>query len=292
MRRRCTISAFAALFVLCLCGIGSAEVKLTIEKTLKPEGRILDVAISASGKRIYVLSDQMAVHVYDGEGKLLGVVSVDKATERIQMGPQEDVLILTSQGGGFIQIATVDLIQDINVTGSPLKGPAEASVVMAVFSDFQCPYCSRVAPLLGQVLEKYPNDVKLVFKHFPLRSHRFALKAALAAVAAHRQGRFWDFHDRLFQNYNRLNEEKIQEISTELSLDQERFQNDMRDPQIKAIVQKDLEDGTRAGVGGTPTVFLNGKRLRSLNPQEIQKAVGKLLGKTRKGSEAAGIRQN
>lgn len=118
-----------------------------------------------------------------------------------------------------------------------------------------------------------------MFKNFPLRNHRFAYKAALAALAAHRQGRFWDFHDRLFQNYNRLNDQKIEEISTQLGLDRETFQNDVRDPQLMAMVQGDMADGAKAGVTGTPTIFLNGRRLRTLDFQGIQEAVEAALKK-------------
>ena len=85
-------------------------------------------------------------------------------------------------------------------------------------------------PLLEQVLEKYPNEVKMVYKNFPLRNHRFARPAAIAALAAERQGKFWEFHDLLFENYNRLSAEKIQEIARELNLDMDKFEQDQKDP--------------------------------------------------------------
>lgn len=119
--------------------------------------------------------------------------------------------------------------------------------------------------------------MKLVFKNFPLRNHRFAYKAAVAALAAHRQGRFWEFHDLLFQNYNRLNDQKIQEISRYLGLDQETFQKDIKDPKIRAMVQRDMADGAKAGVGGTPTVFVNGKLIRSMDFKKIEQAVDAAL---------------
>lgn len=116
-----------------------------------------------------------------------------------------------------------------------------------------------------------------MFKNFPLRNHRFAHKAALAALAAHRQGRFWEFHDLLFQNYNRLNDQKIQEISLQLGLDQVAFQKNIKDPQIRAMVQRDMADGAKAGLKGTPTVFLNGKLIRSMDFKRIQQAVDAAL---------------
>lgn len=136
------------------------------------------------------------------------------------------------------------------------------------------------------MLEKYPGDVKVVFKNFPLRRHKFAYKAALASLAAHRQGRFWDFHDHLFKNYNRLNDQKIQEISVQLGLDQEKFQEDMDDPRIRAMVQQDMAEGARAGVRGTPTVFLNGRPFKNLNFQTIQAAVERALEKIERAAKA------
>lgn len=117
--------------------MGRAEVELTIQQTLKPEGEVSDVAISTNGKWIYILTDQGTIHVYGADGKLHGTVQVDESTDRMQIGPREDTLILTNRDGGFVQVVTVDFIQDINVVGSPFKGPAAAPVVFAVFSDFQ-----------------------------------------------------------------------------------------------------------------------------------------------------------
>jgi len=124
-------------------------------------------------------------------------------------------------------------------------------------------------PLLEQVLERYPNDVKLVFKNFPLRSHKYARPAAIAALAAEKQGKFWEFHDLLFKNYNRLNAQKVREIAEQLNLDMERFDKDQKDPRIMAIINRDLSEGNRLGVRGTPTVFINGKVLKSRSLQGI-----------------------
>lgn len=137
MKRKCTFYVFAAVFALCSWGMSSAEVELTIQQTLKPEGEVSDVAISANGKWIYILTNRGAIHVYGADGKLHGTVRVDESTSRMQIGPKDDMLILTNRSGGFVQVATVDFIQDIKVVGSPFKGPADAPVVIAVFSDFQ-----------------------------------------------------------------------------------------------------------------------------------------------------------
>jgi len=110
-------------------------------------------------------------------------------------------------------------------------------------------------PVLEQVLEKNPNQVKLVFKNFPLRNHKFAMEAAIAALAAEKQGKFWEFHDLLFKDYNRLNEQKVKEIAQQLKLDMEKFEMDRKDPQIRAMINRDLAEGNRAGVGGSTAGF-------------------------------------
>ena len=133
--------------------------------------------------------------------------------------------------------------------------------------------------MLEQVLEKYPKDVKLVFKNFPLRNHKFAEPAAIAAHAAGKQGKFWEFHDLLFKNYNRLNVQKVQEIAREVNLDLVQFEEDQKDPQIRALIRRDLSDGARAGVNSTPTVFINGRRLRNRNLAGIQSMIEKELKK-------------
>ncbi len=132
-------------------------------------------------------------------------------------------------------------------------------------------------PVLEQVLEKYPHDVKIVFKNYPLRNHKFAMKAAMAALAAESQGKFWEFHDELFKNYNKLNDQKIREIALGLGFDRAEFEKKMKDPKITAMIRQDLRDGAQAGVRGTPTIFLNGRRLKDRSLQGFQAAIDKEL---------------
>jgi predicted DsbA family dithiol-disulfide isomerase len=112
------------------------------------------------------------------------------------------------------------------------------------------------------VLDRYPREVKLVFKNFPLASHRFARKAAGAALAAHAQGKFWEFHNKLFESYRVINDAKIQDIARELGLDMERFTKDMMSPAIQDLIARDVNNGRKIGVRGIPKVFINGKILK------------------------------
>jgi protein-disulfide isomerase len=134
-------------------------------------------------------------------------------------------------------------------------------------------------PVLEQVLEKNPDKVKLVFKNFPLRNHKFAMQAATAALAAEKQGKFWEFHDLLFKDYNRLNEQKVKEIAQKLKLDMQQFEKDRKDPGIRALINRDVSEGSRAGVRGTPTIFVNGRLLRNRSMAGFQELIEKALKK-------------
>ena len=132
-------------------------------------------------------------------------------------------------------------------------------------------------PVLEQVLEKNPDDVKIVFKNYPLRNHKFAMKAAVAALAAGSLGKFWEFHDELYKNYNKLSDQKIREIALGLGFDQAEFEKRMSDPKIAAMIRQDLRDGVQAGVRGTPTIFINGRRLKNRSLPGFQAAIDKEL---------------
>lgn len=124
------------------------------------------------------------------------------------------------------------------------------------------------------MLEKHPKSLKLVFKHYPLSGiHKFAVNAAIAAMAAGKQGKFWEFHDALFTNHSRLNEEKVQEIATQLGLDPTRFETDRGDSEVADLVNRDYREGSQLGIRGVPTVYINGKQQRRWSPQSLEQAV-------------------
>jgi protein-disulfide isomerase len=135
------------------------------------------------------------------------------------------------------------------------------------------------------LLIKYPAKVKLVFKNFPIRSHKFAIKAAAAALAAEPLGKFWEFHDTLFKNYNLLNEQKIQEIVGLVGLDETKFKEQQKNPAITKRIRLDYEEGIRVGVRGTPTIFINGKRLRDRSMKSMQEVIEKGLQEQRGGNQ-------
>lgn len=131
-------------------------------------------------------------------------------------------------------------------------------------------------PLLEQVLEKNTDTVKLVFKNMPLRFHQFAEPSARAALAAHQQGKFWQFHDELFKS-EKLSNELINNIAVDLGLDMAQFNKDMNSPEISKMIEKDLMDAQKVGVTGTPTIFINGKRLKNRSVQGFQSMIDQEL---------------
>jgi protein-disulfide isomerase len=160
----------------------------------------------------------------------------------------------------------VDRVYEIDVAGSPTKGPAGAQVTVVEFSDFQCPFCGRVTPTLDQVQETYGDDVRIVFKHLPLRIHPNAPKAHAAAEAAKGQGKFWEMHDLIFANQRELTEEKFIGYAQQLGLDVERFKKDLASSEVAKRVEADVAEAARLGVTGTPGFFINGKFFSGAKP--------------------------
>ncbi len=131
------------------------------------------------------------------------------------------------------------------------------------------------------MLDKYPDNVKLVVKHFPLPNHKYAQKSATAALAANAQGKFWEFHHKLFNNYKVINDGKIKEIAKELGLDMEKFARDMQSPAVKSLIARDVNNGRQIGVRGTPTIFINGKHLKNKSLAGISQMIEAELKKKR-----------
>lgn len=171
----------------------------------------------------------------------------------------------------------------IPTSGSPVLGPADAPITLVEFSDFQCPFCYSGAAKLHAVLKAFPTQVKLIFKQYPLDTHSQAAMAAAAALAAHRQGKFWPLHDAMFANRQDLSRPAILALAAKSGLEMKRFTADFDSPETKKAVARDREDGDKAGITGTPTVFINGQhyngsldmeKIRPVIEAELKKATG------------------
>jgi protein-disulfide isomerase len=170
-----------------------------------------------------------------------------------------------------------DRAYNIPIGNSPIKGNKGAPVTIVEFSDYECPYCAALQPTLRGVLKAYPQEVKLVFKNFPLSFHKQARNAAKAALAAGEQGKFWEMHDIIFENYDRLSEEKFIEFARRIGLDVEKFIADYKSNKYDKQIQQDIELGISVGVRGTPTLFINGKRMRGRSFNHFKEAIERIL---------------
>jgi predicted DsbA family dithiol-disulfide isomerase len=147
----------------------------------------------------------------------------------------------------------------LDVGESPVRGSPMAPVTIVEFSDFECPFCAAAHPVLERVVSESDGKVRLVFKQFPLESHPNARAAARATVAAGKQGKFWEMHDRLFDNQDALDPASLSRHARELGLDMERFRKDMGSEETEARIEADRALGRRAGIRGTPSIFINGR---------------------------------
>lgn len=179
-----------------------------------------------------------------------------------------DMLALERQPGATPAIAQLEVMpgpRHSTLKGipgpSPAMGPDTALVKVFVFSDFQCPVCRRIVEPLKHIVRTYPEDVQVLFKHHALFSHRHARGAAMASMAAFRQGKFWEYHDKLFQNQRALQRDDLIRYAQELGLDVELFQVDMAAPEVAAQVDYEGEMADKLGARGTPGLFINGMRL-------------------------------
>ena len=178
-------------------------------------------------------------------------------------------------------------VYNIDVSNSPVKGSKTATVRIVEFSDFQCPYCAELQKTLNEVLKAYPKDVQLVYKQFPLNIHQYARQAAAASLAAHSQGKFWEMHDRMFQNFTQINDENLRKWAKEVGVNMQQYDQAVQVGKYEPVVQKDIADGAAAKVLGTPTLFVNGKRIHDRTFEGFKKAIQEELAAQRIGGAAA-----
>jgi protein-disulfide isomerase len=168
-------------------------------------------------------------------------------------------------------------IQSISVDDDPARGDANAAVTIVEFTDFQCPSCAAMAPVLEEALKSYGNKVRLVVRDFPLPMHADSRKAAEAANAANAQGKFFEYAALLFKRQNALDTPSLKKYATELGLDRARFDAALDSGQFAAEVKHDIDDAQRYGVGSTPTIFINGKMLTVLSNEGLRAAIDQAL---------------
>ncbi len=158
---------------------------------------------------------------------------------------------------------------DVRVGDNPSLGAREALVTIVEFSDFQCPSCARFVPIIKQLIAQYGDKVRIIFRDFPLTIHKDAPKAAEAASCANEQGKFWEMHDKLFSNQNNLRVNDLKRYAAEIGLDITNFSQCLDSGKYSKEWQEDMADGSRYGISGTPTFFINGRLVVGAVPYEV-----------------------
>ncbi len=163
----------------------------------------------------------------------------------------------------------------------PKAGPDSAKVKIVEYSDFQCPFCGRVVQTIKQIKEEYGDQVQITFRNYPLSFHQYAQKAAEAAECANVQGKFWEMHDMMFSHQNALRTDDLKSYAKQLGLDQAKFDSCLDNGEMKAEVERDFQDGTRAGVQGTPAFIINGELVSGALPfEKFKEVIDRVLAET------------
>jgi protein-disulfide isomerase len=191
--------------------------------------------------------------------RLADLVVREASAGKTAVAIRESVKKMATQAPPLLE----DKAAKLAIDGDPMKGPADAKVTIVEFSDFQCPYCAKAVGEVNTVMAKFPRDVRLDFKQYPLDTHSQAGLAAEAALAAQAQGKFWELHDKMYANFRSINRDKIFVWAKEIGLDMKRFQTELDSHKYAARVVSEVKQGDDAGVEGTPTFFINGKRLNA-----------------------------
>jgi protein-disulfide isomerase len=256
------------------------------------QDRLLDAEAAARKEsKEKLLADLKPAEVTDAEVTAF----YEKNKARIPAGSNKDVVL--QQIKGYLQqnsqkdardkfIKTLEakykvdyLLEPMRVevasNGFPAKGPANAPVTIVEFSDFQCPFCSRVTPTLQEVVTKYGNKVRLVFRQFPLPMHPNAAKAAEASLCANEQGKFWEMHDAMFKDQSGLAVEGLKTKAAGISgINAANFNSCLDSGKELPAVQSDLKAGNKAGVNGTPAMFVNGRFINgAVSADDISKVI-------------------
>jgi protein-disulfide isomerase len=197
--------------------------------------------------------------------------------ERALAGERRRRLLAEVRAKAQVAIYLRPISVDMDLTDDPVLGPADAPVTVAVFSDFQCPYCARSAPLADQVVARFPGQVRVVFRDFPLSIHKEAALAAEAGGCANAQGRFWALHDLMFANQQQLGKDRILAWAQQSGLDARAFAACLDSKRFSAEWRRDQAEGEALGVTGTPTWFVNGRRVGAVTMERLETLIEQAL---------------
>jgi len=224
-------------------------------------------------------SDADIQKVYDENKAQLGGQTLEQIKPRIVQylkGQKQDerrtAFIAELKKKYPTSVALKPPVVDVAAAGRPERGPKNASVTIIEFSDYQCPFCQKAEDVVDQVMKTYADKVRLVYRDYPLPFHPNARPASEAAACANAQGKFWEYHAKLFHG-DGLEPEKLKTYADQVGLDRKKFDDCLEKKPFKAEIDKDVKDGEKAGVNGTPAFFINGRMLSGAQPFEKFKEV-------------------
>lgn len=256
----------------------AAKVFQTVDKTYTAPISPLDMAVSADGNITYLLGANGKLVIYNRAGAK-EEIQIKGDFDHIQSSATGDKIWLSSQKTKEVREIFIDSLKQFNNEGAPFLGEEKAPVVITAFSDFQCPHCALLGDIFQKLLEKNPTTLKIVYKYYPLPNHQFAGAAAVAAYAADKQGKFWQYHDLVYSEFRDLTMEKLTGFAEKLKLNMPQFQQQMNSQEAKDQVIANLQEGRDAGVTGTPAVFVNGRLAHERTVEDLQKMIDEALKK-------------
>jgi protein-disulfide isomerase len=251
-----------------------------LAKEASARGTTPDELLQAEVKsKVTEPSDAEIQKVYDANKQQLGNTPLEKVKPRIVQylkGQQEATLQQTFLDGLKKKYKTTIKLRppvvEVGEGGRTPKGPANAPVTIIEFSDYQCPFCRRAEGTVEQVLQTYGDKVRLVYRDYPLPFHEHAKPASIAAMCAEKQGKFWEYHEKLFKSDD-LSDEGLVKMAGEVGLDLGKFEECRKSPDTMAAVDKEIAAGAAVGVRGTPAFFINGRMLSGAQPFEKFKEI-------------------
>jgi protein-disulfide isomerase len=228
----------------------------------------MGVSESSNGRSIIIAAVLVSLSVIGGS--FFVADSLEHATAQITRATEalENLPVAAAPDGRPSRPPGPDPSREykIELGNAPVRGESNAAVTIVGWSDFQCPFCNRVGPTLAQIEKEYGDSVQIAFKHLPLEIHPEARAAHAAAEAAHRQGKFWQMHDRIFANQRDLRVETLEGYAKAIGLDMDRYRKDVASADVQKAIDADLAQAQKLGVTGTPSFFINGRNLSGAQP--------------------------
>jgi predicted DsbA family dithiol-disulfide isomerase len=264
--KRWSVPLFFVFLVMPL-SLKSSEAKVRVDwKTLGTfalEKEPLEIVLSPHGRMAYILTKGAVVIYSADENRVIERIPVNEDIDRLWVSPRGNLIYLTSTKSEELSVIRLGFSIEIKRGNSISLGPEDAPVTLVAFMDFQCPFCPKAFSILRDVLDQYPDEVNLIFKHFPLKKHTYAEKAALASLSAYRQGKFLEIAAVFFENPGEFEDKTIDQAAERVGLDMALFKKEMESKSVKRVLDEDIEMGRELLIKGVPAIFINGKQVNN-----------------------------